>query len=246
MLARRERSRDRQRSADPHDERTAAEHAFECVPGDGEHLGVARENGRRREIQVGDLQARARRQRVAQELLRRRREHRWILARRDPDRDPGRRARDERRVPEARLASEDSRDVERRLDEDALVELLGRALVERGRTDSRELLRSRWQLSPARDLVLARLRDACAQRLGQAAGARKERGQRLGERVDGVERGAAVVTGVQVALARAAPRRRTRRAHAMRRRTRACSGSSSSRRGRHTHRRARCPARGSG
>ena len=68
-LASCERRCDRQRSADPHDERTAPEHAFECVSCEGEHLGVAWKNGRRSEIQVGDTEHRAGRERIAQKPL---------------------------------------------------------------------------------------------------------------------------------------------------------------------------------
>ena len=77
--------------------------------------------------------------------------------------------RHERRVPQARLAAEDPGDVERRLDEDALVEVLVGAVVERHSADPRELLGAGRQLEPALHLVGARVRDARAQRL-RAAG----------------------------------------------------------------------------
>ena len=53
-----------------------------------------------------------------------------------------------------------------------------------------------------RGLVGGRRRHSGAKRLRQPAGAREERGQRLRERVDRIERGASVVAGVQVALPR--------------------------------------------
>ena len=196
-----ERGGDRQGASGPHDQRPSTKDPLERVAGQAEHFRVAGEHGGRREISVHDLERCARRQCFAQEVLGSSSEHGRILARSHANRDPGRGARHERRVPHARLAAEDPRDVERRLDEDALVELCCGALVERRGTDSCELLRSGWQLTPAVDLVLARLRDAGSQRLGEPAVAREQRCQRLRERMDRVQRRPAVVTGVEVALA---------------------------------------------
>ena len=131
------------------------------------------------------------------------------LARGDADRHAGRGRRHERRVAEAGLPAEDARHVERGLDERANVELLRRLRVERHRADPLELLCPRWQLAPARELLLARRRDA---RRGSGSGRREgERGESLRERVDRVQRRPAVVPRVEIAR-RCGPRDRARRA----------------------------------
>ena len=151
---------------------------------------------------VRDLERRAGRQRVAEESLGRCGEPVGVLARRDADRHARGRARDERRVPETRLAADDPGDVERRLDEGADVEVVRRLGVERDRAHALELLRPRREPGPVLELLVARRRDALPERLRQPAVAGEERSERLRERVDRVQRRPAVVAGVEVALAR--------------------------------------------
>ena len=163
----------------------------------------SRERCRRCQVDTGHVERRPARERLAEEPLGRAREDRGILTGRDADRDPGGRAGHERRVPQAGLASDDPRDVDRRLDEHSVVELVGGALVERRGADAGDLVRTGRQLAPALALLHARRRDADAKGLRQPAVAREEPCQRFRKRVNCVQGGAAVVPRVEVALARA-------------------------------------------
>ena len=140
--------------------------------------------------------------RVADELLRRRADRVDVLPRREPDGELAGRVHRQRRVPHPRLAAEDPVHVRGRLGPRAHVELLRRLRVERLRALGRELCRARAQRRPLRELLRGRRHDSLAQRLRQpSVRAGENRVEAAHEHVDGVERGAAVHPGVQVALA---------------------------------------------
>ena len=93
--------------------------------------------------------------------------------------------------------------VDRRLGPGAHVEVLARCGIHRAGALLRDRLSPGLKLAPAGELILGRRRDPGSQRLRQATVAGEHAGQRLQQRVQRIQRDAAVHPGVEVALARA-------------------------------------------
>ena len=181
--------------------RPPAERALERVQPELHRLRVGRDEPRRRRRPQLDLQLGTGRRGLTQDALDLRRDLVDLLPRREPDRHVRDRLDRQHRLLEDRRAGLDAVHVERRLGERAPVELARRVRVLRPGALLAELVGARRQLIPAGELLVGRLGDAFAQRLGERPVVRDGGAQRLHQRVRGVERGAAVHAGVQVALA---------------------------------------------
>ena len=124
-----------------------------------------------------------------------------VLAGREPDRDVRLGLDRQHGLDELRRASCEPMHVDRRLGPGAHVEVLARCGIHRAGALLRDRLSPGLKLAPAGELLLGRRRDPGSQRLRQATVAGEHAGQRLQQRVQRIQRDAAVHPGVEVALA---------------------------------------------